>query len=423
MSLDIDDYREYISSSRGEFTVSKDLYVRTRSGWFSDRTVCYLAAGRPVITQFTGFEKYIPSGIGLLGFDDADSAVDAIRTVNSDYPRHAKRRARNRRRVFRCAQIARRDRREGGSVADAVRVAATADAAAIAAGFRLPAASLSRRDRVAVRVRSASPAAIALRRRRRIVTSPSFMMLGLGALIDLLGWRGRSQSRTLANVLAGAAVLFFFWGVVRLLMDAVDHASRRARREVLEHPARSDQSESLCRRIWLASSRADFQVNVYSLVASVGVLGVVIGFAVQQTLGDIFSGLALQLQRPFDHGDWVRSGQFLGRVQGVGVRSTTVITRAQRAPRNSQLGHRQGSADQLRHSSGVRRNFRRHQLQRAAQPGARGHSQGDARRAARADRTVARGAGLGVRRLRRSSIGSSTGFPTTLCRKRSATRW
>jgi len=90
MSLDIDDYREYISSSRGEFTVSKDLYVRTRSGWFSDRTVCYLAAGRPAITQFTGFEKYIPSGIGLLGFNDADSAVDAIRTVNSDYSRHAK---------------------------------------------------------------------------------------------------------------------------------------------------------------------------------------------------------------------------------------------------------------------------------------------------------------------------------------------
>ena len=90
MSLDIDDYREYLSTSRGEFTVSKDVYVRTRSGWFSDRTVCYLAAGRPVITQFTGFEKYIPSGTGLLGFDDADSAVDAIRAINSDYPRHTR---------------------------------------------------------------------------------------------------------------------------------------------------------------------------------------------------------------------------------------------------------------------------------------------------------------------------------------------
>ncbi len=90
MSMDIDGYRDYVSASRGEFTVSKDLYVRTRSGWFSDRTVCYLAAGRPVITQFTGFEKYIPCGMGLLGFDDADSAVEAIRTVNSDYPRHAR---------------------------------------------------------------------------------------------------------------------------------------------------------------------------------------------------------------------------------------------------------------------------------------------------------------------------------------------
>ncbi|HVN29074.1 MAG TPA: hypothetical protein VMT64_11335, partial [Candidatus Binataceae bacterium] len=89
MSLDIDDYRTYISSSRGEFTVSKDLYVRTHSGWFSDRTVCYLAAGRPVVTQFTGFEKLVPSGVGLLGFDDADGAVEAIRQINSDYPRHA----------------------------------------------------------------------------------------------------------------------------------------------------------------------------------------------------------------------------------------------------------------------------------------------------------------------------------------------
>ncbi|HYB89656.1 MAG TPA: hypothetical protein VEC38_01290, partial [Candidatus Binataceae bacterium] len=55
MSLDIGAYRDYVSGSRGEFTVAKDLYVRTRSGWFSDRTACYLAAGRPVVTQYTGF--------------------------------------------------------------------------------------------------------------------------------------------------------------------------------------------------------------------------------------------------------------------------------------------------------------------------------------------------------------------------------
>ncbi|MGC1400623.1 hypothetical protein, partial [Candidatus Binatus sp.] len=90
MSLDIDEYREYISASRGEFTVAKDIYVRPRTGWFSDRTVCYLAAGRPAVTQRTGFEKFIPTGVGLLGFDTPDEAVDAIGQINADYPRHAR---------------------------------------------------------------------------------------------------------------------------------------------------------------------------------------------------------------------------------------------------------------------------------------------------------------------------------------------
>jgi hypothetical protein len=90
MSLDIDTYRSYISASRGEFTVAKDFYVGTRSGWFSDRTVCYLAAGRPAITQFTGFEKFIPTGCGLLGFADDAGAVEALRAVSAEYPRHAR---------------------------------------------------------------------------------------------------------------------------------------------------------------------------------------------------------------------------------------------------------------------------------------------------------------------------------------------
>ena len=90
MSLNPESYRQYISSSRGEFTAAKDLYVRTRSGWFSDRSACYLAAGRPVITQRTGFEKFIPTGVGLLGFDDADEAVKAVHAVNADYANHAR---------------------------------------------------------------------------------------------------------------------------------------------------------------------------------------------------------------------------------------------------------------------------------------------------------------------------------------------
>jgi small-conductance mechanosensitive channel len=168
-------------------------------------------------------------------------------------------------------------------------------------------------------------AAIALRRRRWVVTSPSFLMLGLGTLIDLIGSSVVSDPK-IATAFGGAAVLLFFWGLVRLLMDAVDYASRRARDT--SNILRDLISIILYAAVLVAVLAADFRVNVYSLVASVGVLGVVIGFAVQQTLGDIFSGLALQLQRPFDHGDWVRSGQFLGRVQSVGVRSTTMITRA-----------------------------------------------------------------------------------------------
>ena len=90
MSLSPNNYRRYISCSRGEFTAAKDVYVRTRSGWFSDRSACYLAAGRPVVTQRTGFEKFIPTGAGLLGFDDADGAVEAIRLVNADYANQAR---------------------------------------------------------------------------------------------------------------------------------------------------------------------------------------------------------------------------------------------------------------------------------------------------------------------------------------------
>lgn len=90
MSLDLDKYRRFIGSSRGEFTASKDLYVRTRSGWFSDRSVCYLAAGRPVVTQGTGFEKYLPTGCGLFDFDEPAQAVEAIKAINADYAQNCR---------------------------------------------------------------------------------------------------------------------------------------------------------------------------------------------------------------------------------------------------------------------------------------------------------------------------------------------
>jgi len=89
ISGDVDRYRDFIRGSRGEFTVAKDIYVRTRSGWFSDRSVCYLAAGRPVVTQDTGFGKLIPTGRGLLAYSTMEEAVDALAAVDADWTAHA----------------------------------------------------------------------------------------------------------------------------------------------------------------------------------------------------------------------------------------------------------------------------------------------------------------------------------------------
>ncbi len=84
-----DAYRRFVQSSRGELGVTKSGYVLSRSGWFSDRSACYLASGRPVVAQETGWSDYLPAGEGLLSFTDAASAADAIKQVESEYERHA----------------------------------------------------------------------------------------------------------------------------------------------------------------------------------------------------------------------------------------------------------------------------------------------------------------------------------------------
>jgi len=85
-STDLDRYREFIGGSRGEFTVAKDQNIRLRSGWFSERSAQYLAAGRPVITQETGFSNVLPTGTGLFGFSTTEEIVDAVNRINADYP-------------------------------------------------------------------------------------------------------------------------------------------------------------------------------------------------------------------------------------------------------------------------------------------------------------------------------------------------
>jgi len=90
MSVDYWLYRDYIRRSKGEFTVAKDQYVRLNTGWFSDRSVCYLAAGRPVIIQETGFTKIYGGKAGLLSFRSLGEIVDAVKMINADYAKHSR---------------------------------------------------------------------------------------------------------------------------------------------------------------------------------------------------------------------------------------------------------------------------------------------------------------------------------------------
>jgi hypothetical protein len=90
VSGDLNKYRDYLQQSKAEFSVAKHLYVATRSGWFSDRSECYLAAGRPVLVQETGFSKYLPTGEGLLAFSNLEQAVDGLSRINQDYAHHSR---------------------------------------------------------------------------------------------------------------------------------------------------------------------------------------------------------------------------------------------------------------------------------------------------------------------------------------------
>ena len=90
VSRTLDSYRAYIQRSRGEFSIAKHAYVVSRSGWFSDRSATYLAAGRPVVTQETGFSNVLPTGRGLFAFSNMDEALASIESINSDYAAHRK---------------------------------------------------------------------------------------------------------------------------------------------------------------------------------------------------------------------------------------------------------------------------------------------------------------------------------------------
>ena len=114
LGLTLCSYRDYIRRSRGEFTVAKDANIRLRTGWFSDRSACYLAAGRPVITQDTGFGDVLPVGEGLFAFETVEDILAAFDAVSGDYEFHCRRAGEIAQEYFRAETVLARLLRELG---------------------------------------------------------------------------------------------------------------------------------------------------------------------------------------------------------------------------------------------------------------------------------------------------------------------
>ncbi|MDQ3101020.1 MAG: hypothetical protein M3R08_06510, partial [Bacteroidota bacterium] len=91
VTLTIDSFKEYIHNCKGEFSVCKNVYTATDSGWFSDKSAAYMASGRPVVLQETGFSKHLPVGEGLFAVNSAEEAKNALEKIESNYEWHSRR--------------------------------------------------------------------------------------------------------------------------------------------------------------------------------------------------------------------------------------------------------------------------------------------------------------------------------------------
>src|SRR5439155_4164510 len=88
-TISAESFQHFIQNSAGEFTVAKEIYAGIPSGWFSDRSAAYLASGRPVVTQASGFDRWLPTGEGLFSFETVDQAAEGLELIAQDYARHS----------------------------------------------------------------------------------------------------------------------------------------------------------------------------------------------------------------------------------------------------------------------------------------------------------------------------------------------
>ncbi len=167
--------------------------------------------------------------------------------------------------------------------------------------------------------------ALALRHRRGNLRAWPVAMVGVGLVVDVVTpVLGHTR---FVYLLDTVAVILFLWGAVRVGLELADAVTHRGR-EHFSTIFRDLLTVILWSLVVMVVLRTFFKIDVTALLAVPAVLTVVVGFALQETLGNIFSGLTLQISRPFQPGDWVRAADKVGRVHDVGWRATTIVTRA-----------------------------------------------------------------------------------------------
>jgi len=165
-----------------------------------------------------------------------------------------------------------------------------------------------------------------LRKRKSTIRPAGFTLLAAGMFVDAAASL-LSEAPGFRDLLAATGLVLLLWAIILLTLDLAEATIRRRRRH-FSTIFKDLLMVLACALVVAIVLRSEFKVDIAPLVASGAVATVVLGLALQETLGNIFSGLTLQLEKPFEPGDWVRISNNVGRVLGIGWRSTTVVTLA-----------------------------------------------------------------------------------------------
>src|SRR5215472_1116206 len=163
---------------------------------------------------------------------------------------------------------------------------------------------------------SLATVALALRGQKRAVRALSLTLAAAGLLFDAAALPQFAHWKQWVRWASASGLLLVCWGVIKMVLDGIDAAAHR-RRAHFSTIGKDLVMLLLFTVVAMIVMVEDVRVDPTPLLASSAVIGVVLGFALQESLGNVFSGLTLQAGKAFTPGDWVRAGDFVGRVQGI----------------------------------------------------------------------------------------------------------